>query len=68
LLQAWGDIAIVFISLLSSLYPQASSPAAAATAVSAAAAAGDAAATAAVASAPLKHALFSLFSRAIDVR
>jgi hypothetical protein len=53
LLQVWGELAIMFISLLSSVYPQAASPS------PQDAAAADAS--------PLKHALFSLFSQVLDV-
>jgi hypothetical protein len=52
-LQVWGELAIMFISLLSSVYPQAASPSLQ-----------DAAAAD---TSPLKHALFSLFSQVLDV-
>ena len=51
LIQAWGELAIFFISLTTLLYPQPAQPLVAAAA--------DAA--------PLKHALFSLFERALEV-
>jgi hypothetical protein len=53
LVQVWGELAIMFISLLSSVYPQPASPSLQ-----------DAAAADA---SPLKHALFSLFSQVLDV-
>jgi hypothetical protein len=50
LIQAWADIAIFFISLMSLLYPHSAQPL-----------------VAAADSAPLKHALFSLFDTALEV-